>query len=93
MWHGWRQTGPVTAPSLTVRVLVNQARPLVRLAVGVRRRFRLGGRVIAPGKPAVVEALSEEYQIGNGVVDCEDDLAGLVSTSLTGKVCEARPAF
>lgn len=93
MRHGWRETGPVTASSLTVCMLVDEARSLVRLAVSVGRRFRLRCRVIAPSESAVVEALCKEYQIGDGIIDGEDDLATPVSTSPAGKVREAWSAF
>lgn len=75
MRYSGRKPRPVASSTLAVKVRVNQARSLVGLAVGMGGRFRSGRGIVAPGKATVVEALREEDEISDGVVDGENDLA------------------
>lgn len=52
----------------------DESSALVGLTRGRGGRLRRRGRGVAPSKTAIVEALGEEDDISDGVVDGEDDL-------------------
>lgn len=77
MRYSRRKGRPIASAALAIEVGVDEARSLVRFAVGIRVRFRSGCRIIAPCEAAVVEALCKKDDVCDGVIDSENDLTTL----------------
>lgn len=65
-----REASPVGAATFSVFVGAKQGCSFARL----RARLGRGGWVVFPGEATIVEALKQQYNIGERIVNCEDDL-------------------